>query len=255
MGGVSASKLRWVLLGVLLAAGFFYWVSRNGATLETGRVDSKGNGGGSIITNDWTYGFSSDVAWTDRSNTLHDSGLSECLPPLSSVEDVRFAWVQVTIQGVTWRQVVWIDCQSVPQTPSPTTASVVPGQTGVATTKPISGQPAANLIFRTAEPPSPPPPSVYVGCVGGGLGPFTLHGIESGSEVLVWLEQDDHRQFAAVWPNGFPAEFNPELELRDAQGKVVAREGDIIEGGGGHDEYFSNLLHVWSFNGLAYPCS
>ena len=110
---MSASRLPWVLLGVVLAAGFFYSASRS-PTIESGRADSTANGGGSISTEGWTYGFSSDLTWIDRNDAWHD-GLPECLPPLSSVEDVRFAWVKVAVEGVTWREVVWIDCRSVPQ--------------------------------------------------------------------------------------------------------------------------------------------
>jgi hypothetical protein len=72
------------------------------------------DGGGTIFADDWSYGFSADASWTDGGNTFHDSGLPDCLPPLSSVEGVRFAWVEVTVEGATWRPVVWIDCRSVP---------------------------------------------------------------------------------------------------------------------------------------------
>jgi hypothetical protein len=114
MRGMSARRLPWVVLGVVLAAGFFYWASHH-PTIETGRADSTANGGGSIITGGWTYAFYSDMAWTDAHDAYHDNGLPECLPPLSSVEDVRFAWVEVSVEGSTWRHVVWIDCRSVPQ--------------------------------------------------------------------------------------------------------------------------------------------
>jgi len=34
---------------------------------------------------------------------------------IALVEGVRFAWTAVTVEGSTWRPVVWIDCRSVPQ--------------------------------------------------------------------------------------------------------------------------------------------
>jgi hypothetical protein len=97
-----------------LAAGFFIGTRQAGVHIETGRADSQGNGGGSIITDGWTYGFSSDIAWTDAKDSYHDGGTPDCLAPLSSVEDVRFAWVEVTIEGTGWRPVVWIDCRGMP---------------------------------------------------------------------------------------------------------------------------------------------
>jgi hypothetical protein len=82
-------------------------------TITTGRADSTGNGGGSITTDGWTYGFSSDVPWTDANNSWHDGGTPDCLPPLSSVDEVRFAWIEVSVEGASWRPVIWIDCRSV----------------------------------------------------------------------------------------------------------------------------------------------
>jgi hypothetical protein len=113
---IMLDQLRVVaLIAVAVALGFLIGTWRSGVTIETGRADSKGDGGGSIITDGWTYGFSSDVAWTDSSNSWHDGGLPDCLPPLSSVEGLRFAWVEAKVEGTTFRPVVWIDCRSVAQ--------------------------------------------------------------------------------------------------------------------------------------------
>lgn len=109
------SQLGWVAaIVVALVAGFFVGTWRAGPTIQTGRADSNGVGGGSIITSGWTYGFAPDVAWTDATGSWHDSGTPACLPPLSSKDNVRFASVEVTVDGTTWRPVVWIDCRSVP---------------------------------------------------------------------------------------------------------------------------------------------
>ena len=117
VGGVSSNTIRWVaVIVVALAVGFLAGTWRSGPTISTGRAQSKGDGGGSIITTDgWTYGFSSDMAWTDSGGAYHENGLPDCLPPLSSVEGVRFAWVDVSVESTGWRTVVWIDCRSVPQ--------------------------------------------------------------------------------------------------------------------------------------------
>jgi hypothetical protein len=116
MRDVSAGRLRLVAVVVVaLGLGFVIGTVRTEATIATGRADSMGQGGGSIITDDWTYGFSSDLPWTDRTNSYHENGMPNCLPPLSSVEGLRFAWVAVSVEGAGWRQVVWIDCRSAPQ--------------------------------------------------------------------------------------------------------------------------------------------
>jgi hypothetical protein len=104
-----------ILVGLTLAVGFLVGTWRAGVMTTSGRADSTGNGGGSISTDGWTYGFPADVAWTDTTNRFHPDGLPDCLPPLSSVEGLRFAWVGVSVEGLGWRQVVWIDCRSVPQ--------------------------------------------------------------------------------------------------------------------------------------------
>lgn len=107
-------RLRWAaVIVVALVLGFLIGSWRSGVHIETGRADSTGEGGGSISTDGWTYGFGADVAWTDAFNTRHEGDIPDCLPPLSSVEGVRFAWVEATVEGVTYRPVVWIDCRSV----------------------------------------------------------------------------------------------------------------------------------------------
>lgn len=120
-GGVAVAvgRLRWVaVVAVAMALGYLLgaWVGpgRPNVVIQTGRADSTAGGGGSITTSGWTYGFSSDIAWTDAANSWHDHGLPACLAPLSSVEGVRFASVEARVNGIAWRPVVWIDCRSVP---------------------------------------------------------------------------------------------------------------------------------------------
>jgi hypothetical protein len=53
------------------------------------------------------------VSWVDASNVWHQGDEPpECLVAARSVEGVRFAAVEVSIEGSTWRPVVWIDCRS-----------------------------------------------------------------------------------------------------------------------------------------------
>jgi hypothetical protein len=114
---MSEAARRWgwlvAIVALFLIAGFLIGTWRSGTTITTGRADSTGDGGGSITTDGWTYGFSSDVPWTDANNSWHDGGTPDCLPPLSSVDEVRFAWIEVSVEGASWRPVVWIDCRSV----------------------------------------------------------------------------------------------------------------------------------------------
>jgi hypothetical protein len=106
--------LRWVAVVVgAVALGFLIGTWRTGARTETGQAHSTGAGGGSIVTSGWTYGFASDVAWTDANNSRHEGGTPDCLPPLSIKDGVKFAWIEVTVDGSTWRPVVWIDCRGV----------------------------------------------------------------------------------------------------------------------------------------------
>jgi len=103
-----------VVIGLALVAGFLIGTWWAGPEIRTGRADSTADGGGSIETGDWTYGFGRDVQWVGQGDVWHDAGPPDCLPPGSSVEGVKFAAVDVSIEGVGWRPVVWIDCRSVP---------------------------------------------------------------------------------------------------------------------------------------------
>lgn len=78
--------------------------------IQSGRADA-GETAISISTPEWTYGVPSDgVTWVDAAGTRHDSGRPDCLKPGMS-RQIRFAAVEVTVQGSTWRPVVWISCQ------------------------------------------------------------------------------------------------------------------------------------------------
>ena len=66
----------------------------------------------SIEDDGWTYGASGSVGqWIDRDGAVHDSGWPDCLrvPPGSKVT-VRFQARVVTIDDMTRRPIVAIDC-------------------------------------------------------------------------------------------------------------------------------------------------
>jgi hypothetical protein len=78
--------------------------------IQTGRADAADNAI-SISTSDWTYNVGLDgVRWTDAAGVTWDSGRPSCLAPGVS-RDVRFAAVETTVEGITWRPVVWVSCQ------------------------------------------------------------------------------------------------------------------------------------------------
>ncbi len=111
---MASNRLRLAAVVVVaLALGFLVGTWRSGVHIETGQAHSTGNGGGSIVTDGWTYGFPADIAWLDIHNSWHEGGLPDCLPSLSIVDGVRFAWVDARIEDRGWRPVVWIDCRSV----------------------------------------------------------------------------------------------------------------------------------------------
>jgi hypothetical protein len=83
-----------------------------GPAIQTGRADvNEAGDGGSITTADWTYGLPTEgVRWTDHEGQLHDGGRPACLRPGTSNE-MRFAAVEVRVEGSTSRAVVWIGCE------------------------------------------------------------------------------------------------------------------------------------------------
>lgn len=66
-------------------------------------------------------------------------------------------------------------------------------------------------------------------CAGVGLLDATLHGSPSDPRVA-WIHLQGFGDRQAVFPVGFTARFNPSLEVLDANGAVVFREGEKIDG-------------------------
>jgi hypothetical protein len=106
------SRLGIGFLLVMAVAAGYYLGMRQAVHFDTGRADVSADGDGSIIVTDWTYGFGDGVQWTDAKNTWHESGAPDCLPPLTSVNDLHFAWIDASVEDFGWRQVIWIDCRS-----------------------------------------------------------------------------------------------------------------------------------------------
>ena len=107
--GIRGAMPLVILVVVAVAAGYFV-AARSSATIRTGRADAA-EGAISILTDDWTYGVPvGGVAWTDKTGSWHEDGRPDCLPP-GAASQIRFASVETTIDGTTWRPVVWVDCR------------------------------------------------------------------------------------------------------------------------------------------------
>lgn len=79
-------------------------------------------------------------------------------------------------------------------------------------------------------PPVTVPSGAVVTCAGIGLVDAALHG-DPNDPKLAWLiNAVGPSRIDLVWPSGYSARFDPQLEIVDPNGVVVMREGDQIEG-------------------------
>jgi len=102
---------------------------------------------------------------------------------------------------------------------------VVAGADVTASVEP-SAAPVVQLPTWSEAPASGACPAALMGRV-------TLRGDRRSQSRPVWVESWDGEQRDIVWPYGFSARFTPALELLNARGEVVAREGDVLDLGGG----------------------
>jgi hypothetical protein len=70
---------------------------------------------------------------------------------------------------------------------------------------------------------------------------FTAQGL-----AWVWLQGRDGSLVPVAWPRGYHARFDP-LELLDAQGRCVARGGEMVQVGGG---FTAGVPHLAPFERL-----
>jgi len=106
---------RWAVITIAAAlltgaVGFAVGASRSSVVMLTATPDSA-EGAISAEVGGYTYGIPQDVSWTDANGRLHQEGRPDCLPPTGSLGPVRFAAVEVTVEGRTWRPVVWVSCR------------------------------------------------------------------------------------------------------------------------------------------------
>lgn len=122
------------------------------------------------------------------------------------------------------------------------------------TTPDLASPPAPSALPVVRIPTWPDPPPASGACPLAHLGRVTLRGDPAGLSRPVWVQRiDGGQQLDIVWPYGFTARFNPDLELLNAEGEVVAREGDVLDLGGGvvssldpaYDFYACHVSLAW----------
>jgi hypothetical protein len=104
-----------VLAVVALVAalgGYLAGSNRSGVSIYAGKAYST-QGQIAITAKDgWVYNVPLDVHWTDAGGVWHEGDRPVCLPPVGEVPaPVTFAATQVTVNGMTWRPVVWVSCR------------------------------------------------------------------------------------------------------------------------------------------------
>jgi hypothetical protein len=87
----------------------------------------------------------------------------------------------------------------------------------------------SGLIALPTEQPQALPPGASLMCAGIGIS-AVIHGDPADPHVT-WLIAQPGARLETRWPPGYQAQFNPMLEVLDATGAVVLREGDHVNGG------------------------
>lgn len=86
----------------------------------------------------------------------------------------------------------------------------------------------SDIPLRTV-PPIELPAGAGEACAGIGID-AVIHG-DTHDPHVAWLINKPAMRIDVLWPAGYRARFAPELEVLDAGGAVVLREGDPVTGG------------------------
>ena len=66
-----------------------------------------------VIVAGWAYAIGSGIPWVDQQGVTHEGGWPSCLATPGRTVPVTFGEVPVTApNGLSWRQVVWVDCRA-----------------------------------------------------------------------------------------------------------------------------------------------
>jgi hypothetical protein len=111
---VASSKRNWtvrlLVVGAILVA-YYLGTLRPSVQLHSGEAHSA-EGAITLEADGWSYNVPLDgLMWRSVSGVLNMNGRPDCLPPTGTTERVRFGAVEMTIDGTTWRPVVWVDCR------------------------------------------------------------------------------------------------------------------------------------------------
>lgn len=102
------------VLALGLSFAFGYGV-RDSGHVELTIYTANGQVGADVASfqvGDTTYGFRSNVAWTDEAGAEHPDGWPACLPRLQSVAGVRFGGAVVWHGNTGEALVLWVDCRA-----------------------------------------------------------------------------------------------------------------------------------------------
>jgi hypothetical protein len=100
-----------LLAAAAVVLAYFLGTLRPAVGIHTA-VPSSAEGAITIMADGLSYGVPLDgVRWVDSAGSWHESGRPECLPPEGTTRAVTFGAVEVTVEGSTWRPVVWVDCR------------------------------------------------------------------------------------------------------------------------------------------------
>jgi hypothetical protein len=116
-GSLRPAQRRYVLIGVLvgvavlLAAvglGYRFGEHAPGPQWHTGTGYATTDGA-SVEAGGWTYWVPAHIPW-QGADGAHDGDRPSCLPTSGPVEKLRFVAVPVTVDGSSWRAVVFVSC-------------------------------------------------------------------------------------------------------------------------------------------------
>jgi hypothetical protein len=91
------------------------------------------------------------------------------------------------------------------------------------------------------------PTTNQTGCMGIGLTGVSLYGSPDYPRVA-WIGTPGSVRIDVVWPAGFSARFEPDLEVLDAAGRLFAREGSRVTGACLTDDPRVKFLDYSSFS-------
>ena len=109
---------RWIaiLVGTALIAGAAGYAAGGGPSKVSALTGTAMAGIGQISVqaqDGMYYAIPLDfVDWVDSKGVIHDRGRAECLPPDTQSRSVKFLAVEWTLDGVTRRNVVWVNCRN-----------------------------------------------------------------------------------------------------------------------------------------------